>query len=85
MSTVQNPTSFDQFNNASGGFQVVSEYNKVANNGSYCAPVNFASVPGIQDGSNVTIQIIYTGGDGNLYQVRTHDDLLRLCLCSWSL
>lgn len=46
-------------------------YFKVENNGSVCAPVNFGTLgfSGIQDGANVTLQVIFQGGDGNLYQV----------------
>jgi hypothetical protein len=71
ISTAQNATSFDQFNNSTGGFQFAVPYFKVENNGTVCAPVNIGSLglAGIKDGSNVTVQIVYQGGDGNLYQV----------------
>ena len=71
VSTVPTASSFDDFHNTSGGFQFAVPYFKVENNGSVCAPVNFGSLgfSGISDGANVTLQIIYQGGDGNLYQV----------------
>lgn len=39
--------------------------------GTFCFPINITSsgAPGIQDGANVTIQVIFDGGDGSLYQV----------------
>jgi hypothetical protein len=48
----------------------VWSYRKVEESGFYCAPLNLTAsgVQGIKDGANATIQIVYTGGDGNLYQ-----------------
>jgi hypothetical protein len=39
--------------------------------GLYCFPIDLATanIAGVQDGANVTIQILFNGGDGNLYQV----------------
>ena len=39
--------------------------------GLYCFPIDLATsnVAGIKDGANVTIQIVFDGGDGTLYQV----------------
>jgi hypothetical protein len=55
----------------------------------YCSPINITSsgVSGIQDGANVTIQVIYDGGDENLYQValrlltRSPTGLMELPVC----
>lgn len=64
LSTLANPTSFENFTEATPFFQVVGE-------GDLCFPVNFAAagINGVQDGANVTIQIVFDGGDGQLYQV----------------
>jgi hypothetical protein len=39
----------------------------------YCFPIDLAAaavnVSGLKDGANVTIQVLFNGGDGNLYQV----------------
>lgn len=36
----------------------------------YCFPIDIATsnISGIQDGANVTIQVIFDGGDGVLFQ-----------------
>jgi hypothetical protein len=67
LSTLENPTSFQNFTEAVPFFQVKGE-------GSFCFPVDFAAsgISGLQDGSNVTIQLIFDGGDGQLYQVTYH-------------
>ncbi|TFK41392.1 hypothetical protein BDQ12DRAFT_591019, partial [Crucibulum laeve] len=69
ISTVQNPRSFDNFS-VNGQQQFVSNYAKEADAGTFCIPLNIsaANVEGVRDGSNVTIQIVFEGGDGNLYQ-----------------
>ncbi|KAI9572658.1 hypothetical protein HD554DRAFT_2061866 [Boletus coccyginus] len=69
ISTIQNPTSFLDFNSSSG-YQLVVPYFQTSGEGGYCFPINIAAsgVSGIQDGANVTIQIIYNGGDEQLYQ-----------------
>jgi hypothetical protein len=61
LSTAQNPTSFDGFSQLVPFFQLEGE-------GVFCIPLNLASAPSVQEGSNVTIQIVFDGGDGNLYQ-----------------
>ncbi|KAH0838591.1 hypothetical protein J3R83DRAFT_6912 [Lanmaoa asiatica] len=69
ISTIQDPTSFADFNSSSG-YQMVVPYFQTNGEGMFCFPVNIATsgVSGIQDGANVTIQIIFDGGDGILYQ-----------------
>ncbi|KAF8559403.1 hypothetical protein OG21DRAFT_1474348 [Imleria badia] len=59
ISTVQDPTSFPDFNSSSGSGE-----------GKFCFPINITAsgVSGIQDGANVTIQVIFDRGDGILYQ-----------------
>ncbi|KAI0690690.1 hypothetical protein BC835DRAFT_1417630 [Cytidiella melzeri] len=63
LSTLQVPTSFQNFSGVVPFFQVNGE-------GSYCFPVDFAAsnVTGLQDGQNVTIQLTFNGGDGELFQ-----------------
>ncbi|RDB28521.1 hypothetical protein Hypma_015284 [Hypsizygus marmoreus] len=69
ISTVQNPTSFDNFS-VSGQQQIVGPYAKEEAAGTFCIPLNIsaAGIDGATDGANVTIQIVFAGGDGNLYQ-----------------
>jgi hypothetical protein len=70
ISTVQNPTSFDNFS-SNGVQQFVSPYAKEASAGTFCMPLNISAsnATGVKDGANVTIQVVWSGGDGNLYQV----------------
>lgn len=70
ISTVQNPTSFDNFS-SNGVQQFVSPYAKEASAGTFCMPLNISAsnAAGVKDGANVTIQVVWSGGDGNLYQV----------------
>jgi hypothetical protein len=39
--------------------------------GGFCIPLDLSNtgISGVSDGANVTIQLVYNGGDGNLYQV----------------
>ena len=39
--------------------------------GTFCFPIDIAAsnISGVQEGANVTIQVIFDGGDGSLYQV----------------
>ncbi|KAF4623353.1 hypothetical protein D9613_001602 [Agrocybe pediades] len=69
ISTVDNPRSFDNFT-ANGNQQFVRNFAKEADAGTFCVPLNIseAGIEGVRDGSNVTIQIVFDGGDGNLYQ-----------------
>jgi hypothetical protein len=50
---------------------MVVPYFQTNGEGMYCFPIDIAmsGVSGIQDGANVTIQVIYDGGDDVLYQV----------------
>ncbi|KAG5650442.1 hypothetical protein H0H81_012266 [Sphagnurus paluster] len=69
ISTIQNPISFDNFS-VSGNQQIVSPYAHEENAGTFCIPLNLTAsgITDVKDGANVTIQIVYSGGDGNLYQ-----------------
>lgn len=66
VSTLNNPTSFQNFTQAVPFFQVTGE-------GAFCWPVDLAAsnISGLTDGANITIQVEFNGGDGNLFQVCT--------------
>ena len=70
ISTVANPNSFDNFS-VNGVPQLVHPYDKQADAGTFCIPLNIsaAGISEAKDGANVTIQVVFDGGDGNLYQV----------------
>jgi hypothetical protein len=70
ISTVQDPTSFDNFTNSTGGQQIVRNFVSGSGAGGFCIPLdlNNTDISGVQDGANVTIQYIYNGGDGSLYE-----------------
>ncbi|KAI0662616.1 hypothetical protein C8Q70DRAFT_959964 [Cubamyces menziesii] len=69
IATVQNPTSFDNFSSG-GQFQFVMPFFQTSGEGDFCFPVDFGAqnVTGVKNGANVTLQLIYDGGDGQLYQ-----------------
>ncbi|EIM92751.1 uncharacterized protein STEHIDRAFT_164981 [Stereum hirsutum FP-91666 SS1] len=73
ISTVQNPVSFDNFtanDTSSGADQFARNFASGTGEGTFCIPLDLSSigVSGVQDGANVTIQIVFDGGDGNLFQ-----------------
>jgi len=68
---VQDPTSFNNFTNSSGGQQLARNFASFTGAGGFCIPLDLTNtgISGVSDGANVTIQLIFNGGDGNLYQV----------------
>jgi len=70
LSTAAFPVSFNDFHTASGADQLVVDYFK-GTGASGCVRVNpnGAGILGIQNGTNVTLQMVFDGGDGKLYQV----------------
>jgi hypothetical protein len=71
LSTAPSPTSFDDFHTSSGADQLVVNYFQgTGTSGCVRVMPNAAGIPGIQNGSNVTLQMVFDGGDGKLYQVR---------------
>ena len=72
ISTVPDPDNFANFTDSKGNFQMVVNYFETSGEGAFCAPINIsaANIAGVTDGANVTIQFIFDGGDGELYQVR---------------
>ncbi|KAG0697167.1 hypothetical protein DFH29DRAFT_947627 [Suillus ampliporus] len=69
VSTDQNPNNFSDFNSSSG-YQIGVQYFQQSGEGKYCFPIDLAvaNIAGVQDGANVTIQVVFNGGDGTLYQ-----------------
>ncbi|KAI9445440.1 hypothetical protein H4582DRAFT_921480 [Lactarius indigo] len=71
LSAVQDPTSFDNFTTSSGQQQFVRDFASGSGVGVFCIPLdlNKTGISGVQDGVNVTIQFIFSGSDGSLYQI----------------
>ena len=72
LSVAPNPNSFDTFK--SGGEDVYARFwANESKSGNFCVPLDLSAsgASGVEDGANVTIQIVVNGGDGQLYQVRT--------------
>ncbi|KIR30350.1 hypothetical protein I307_03459 [Cryptococcus deuterogattii 99/473] len=70
ISTNSNPTSFNDFNTTSNGTSIplASSIFQVAQ-GERCFNIDLKSLNiGLTNGSEVTLQVQYNGGDGNLYQ-----------------
>ncbi|EKM83405.1 hypothetical protein AGABI1DRAFT_110069 [Agaricus bisporus var. burnettii JB137-S8] len=63
ISTDADPDSFDKFEQVNTFFQLEGE-------GDFCIPLNLASsnATGLQEGQNATIQVLFDGGDGALFQ-----------------
>ncbi|EPT04135.1 hypothetical protein FOMPIDRAFT_1021890 [Fomitopsis schrenkii] len=70
ISTVPDPDNFANFTDSKGNYQMVVNYFETSGEGAFCAPINIsaANIAGVKDGTNVTIQFIFDGGDGELYQ-----------------
>jgi len=70
ISTVQDPTSFSNFTNSSGGQQLARNFASATGEGNFCIPLDLSNtgISGVSDGANVTIQFVFDGGDGTLYQ-----------------
>ncbi|CAL1696523.1 unnamed protein product [Somion occarium] len=63
LSTAQNPNNFANFSQAVQFFQAEGE-------GPFCFPIQLAAagISGVSDGTNATLQVVFDGGDGKLYQ-----------------
>ncbi|KAF9651238.1 hypothetical protein BDM02DRAFT_3091692 [Thelephora ganbajun] len=69
ISTDPDPNSFAAFHTANGSDQLaVPYYQSQGTQG--CVPVNIGALglPGVSDGSNVTLQFVQNASDGDLYQ-----------------
>ena len=65
LSAARNPNNFANFTQAVDFFTYDTP-------GNFCFPVDLSvkNISGVQDGANVTVQLVYDAGDGRLYQVR---------------
>ncbi|KAI0307586.1 hypothetical protein B0F90DRAFT_30335 [Multifurca ochricompacta] len=70
LSIVQDPTSFSNFTTSSGQQQLARNFASGSGEGQFCIPLDLSStgISGVQNGANVTIQLVFNGGDGSLYQ-----------------
>jgi len=68
ISTQPNPSTFDDFHNSTGGDQMAVPYFQSSGK-NFCFEVNIDSLGlGVTDGSSVTLQMVFNGGDTVLYQ-----------------
>ncbi|KAI0314987.1 hypothetical protein OF83DRAFT_1134233 [Amylostereum chailletii] len=70
LSTDQDPSSFNDFKNSSGSDQLARNYATATGEGEFCIPLNLSNtgISGVQSGANVTLQFVFDGGDGQLFQ-----------------
>ncbi|OCH96596.1 hypothetical protein OBBRIDRAFT_765503 [Obba rivulosa] len=70
ISTVQNPNNFANFTDSSGNEQTAIPFFQTSGEGSFCAPLDISDITGVtlKAGMNVTVQWIFDGGDGELFQ-----------------
>jgi len=70
VSTASNPSNFSDFNFPNGTNQLAVNFFQTSGEGLACFNINLtkSGVSGIQDGANVTVEIVFDGGDGQLYQ-----------------
>ncbi|KAJ6549896.1 hypothetical protein B0H19DRAFT_1264782 [Mycena capillaripes] len=60
--TKANPTTFQDFNSA------VVPFSPMSGAGIFCMSLDLSKTNDVQDGQNVTLQFVYDGGDGELFQ-----------------
>ncbi|KAI0724341.1 hypothetical protein C8T65DRAFT_563625 [Cerioporus squamosus] len=70
LATVQNANNFTVFQDSKGNFQQFLPFFQTTGEGSFCVDVDLAKsgLSGIKSGANVTLQFVFDGGDGQLYQ-----------------
>jgi len=70
VSTKQNPTSFNDFNNGTGGNQLAVNFFQTSGEGLACFNIDLSKsgIDGVNDGANITLEVAFDGGDGQLYQ-----------------
>ncbi|KAJ7431790.1 hypothetical protein B0H11DRAFT_2128432 [Mycena galericulata] len=63
LSTTQNSTNFQDFSSITPFLQASGE-------GKFCLPLDFSktNATGLTDGQNITLEFVYDGGDGELFQ-----------------
>lgn len=73
ISIEQDPTNFTVFNTSTSGIKLpfAVDFFQTTGEGPACIPIDIGhlNISGIGSGSNVTIQVEFNGGDGNLFQV----------------
>ena len=71
LATVQNPENFTVFEDSSGNFQMAVPFFETTGEGLFCIDLdlNATGISGVKDGANVTLQLVFDGGDDKLYQV----------------
>lgn len=69
ISTASDPSSFNDFHNVNGSDQLAVNYFE-GQGSQACIPVHIEALglPGVTDGSNVTLQFVMDATDGQLYQ-----------------
>ena len=84
LSTAASPASFNDFHTASGADQLVVDYFKgTGSSGCITVMPNRAGISGIQNGTKVTLQMVFDGGDGKLYQVSRTNCFFALGIVGW--
>jgi len=70
VSTKPNPSSFNDFNNANGSNQLAVNFFQTSGQGPMCFNIDLSKsgISGVTDGANVSIEVAFDGGDGQLYQ-----------------
>lgn len=71
ISTKSDPTSFNDFNDANGNNQLVTQFFQATGEGLayFSVDLSKSNVTGLKDGVNATFEVTFNGGDGTLYQV----------------
>ncbi|KAI0318616.1 hypothetical protein OF83DRAFT_1241998 [Amylostereum chailletii] len=69
LSTQSDPNSFEAFR-SNGNDQLARNYASGSGEGDFCIPLDLSSagISGVQNAANVTIQLVFNGGDGSLFQ-----------------
>ncbi|EMD41705.1 hypothetical protein CERSUDRAFT_110283 [Gelatoporia subvermispora B] len=70
VSTVQDPDNFANFTDSNGNEQTAVPFFQTSGEGAFCAPINLSDLTSVslKAGMNVTLQWIFDGGDGELFQ-----------------
>lgn len=75
ISLEQNPNDFTDFNKTSSGDELpyAVPFFQGTGAGEICIPVDVGNlnIKGVGNGTNVTLQVMFAGADGNLFQVCT--------------
>jgi hypothetical protein len=71
ISTKTSPLALADFNTAAGAAQFAISPSTQNGEGVYCLPIDISQLglADVKDGTNVTLQFIFDGGDDKLYQV----------------